>query len=109
VDYTGEPDDEWSLEKLYSRGQDGRRILFLELIAWAITQAEEPDTRGKWDAFTHELTMTRDKVWGKRPWPNAIDNETFLAHVRRMAEVFANSHPRNGVTYEGRRTNPLAP
>jgi hypothetical protein len=102
-----ETSDGWSPAKLYSRGQEGRRILFLELIAWAIVQAEAHETREEWDYFANQLASARREVWGERPWPGAKDNDTFFAQVRGMANVFANSHPTTGVRYERRKTDPL--
>jgi hypothetical protein len=45
----------WNAERLNSRSEDGRRILFLELVAWAIYTAETVETRREWHAFMAQL------------------------------------------------------
>lgn len=101
---------EWDTSRLYSRGQEKRRVMFLELMVWAIHCIESIETRREWEAFTAELVETRKEVWGDRPWPKATDNDAFLEHVRKMAHVFANSdsNSETGVLYDRRETNPLA-
>lgn len=76
-------------------------------MAWATTEAKGHTTREDWDAFASGLQETRKHVWGERPWPNVDDNDAFLAHVRNLANVFANSQATTGVRYERRRTDPL--
>jgi hypothetical protein len=100
-------DGPWSAAKLYGKGEDGRRVTFLELMAWAINSIESIETRKEWEAFTAQLKETRERVWGERPWPGATDDAKFQAHVKHMAHVFANSHTDTGVKYERRKTNPL--
>jgi hypothetical protein len=99
---------DWSAAKLYSRGQEKRRIMFLELMAWAIYNVETIETWRQWESFTKELVETREQVWGARPWPGATDNDAFLKHVQQIADVFANADADTGVKYERRKTNPLA-
>lgn len=107
ISYQQSKDDPWGPDRLYRRGRDGRRITFLELIAWAIVQAESCETRGEAEAFAEELKRTRKDVWGSRPWKDGTDDAAFRDHVLAMANVFANSDSRGGVSYPGRKTVPV--
>jgi hypothetical protein len=107
VDYSKPRTGPWNAEKLYSLSQQHRRVLLLELLAWGIAQAEHIDTRAEWEDFKRELESVRIGTWGQRPWPEATDHERFLAHLVSMADTFVTAHPVSGVSYEGRRTNPV--
>lgn len=83
----GEPT--WTPADLYGRPLGNRRIMFLELVAWAIEQIEAPRTREAFEAFEQELQRARvENGWGSLPWPRATDPERFLTHVERLAEGF---------------------
>jgi hypothetical protein len=107
TDFSKPNTEPWSPAKLYGRSEDYKRVLFLELMAWAIYSMETIDTRREWESFTKELVDTRERVWGARPWSNATDNDTFLKHVQHMANVFANADVKTGVKYDRRKTKPL--
>ncbi len=91
-------------EILYGTSKGHRRVLFLELMAWAITQAEDDDTV----EFRDELKQHRKSIWGSRPWAGAAsDEEEFLAHVADMARVFAGCDGAGGAWYPNRKSGPL--
>jgi hypothetical protein len=84
---------EWSAADLYGRSLGHRRILFLELIAWAIKQAEAPRTRAEFGRFEAALQRARVADWGTLPWPTlpwpkATDGERFERYVRDLANGF---------------------
>jgi hypothetical protein len=103
-----EPEPVWEGSNLYRRSPKFRRVMFLELLAWAIHQAEDTNSREHLREFEEELVRVREDVWSIRPWPEAAgDNDAFPEHVRELADVFANAHPED-VNYPGRNTNPSA-
>jgi hypothetical protein len=90
--------------RLYKRSKQNRRVLFLELMAWAINQAE---VHGEDKAFFDALIANREKRWAHRPWPGAAESPTaFLDWVRRMAEPFAESSTDTGLRYPNRKKQP---
>lgn len=92
-------------EILYATSKAHRRVLFLELMAWAIRQAEEDDD----GEFRDELKEHRQGHWGNRPWPGAAKNEDdYLKHVADMARVFAGCDNAGGAWYPNRKHGPLA-
>lgn len=78
----------WSASKLYRRSEANRRVLFLELVAWAIFNIEECATLEEYEAFEQELRDLRKREWGERPWSSATDAERFERHVLNMARGF---------------------
>jgi hypothetical protein len=82
--------------------EEGRRITFLELMAWAIIQAESARTREQWNKFQADLTRNRIERWLPMPWPGAKRPERFEHHVLRMARAFT-----TGGRYSARREQPL--
>jgi hypothetical protein len=84
----------WSATDLYARSPENRRIMLLELMAWAIYQAETCGTRAEFAAFEQELREVRKQEWGKLPWFKAHDPARFLRHVENMAEEFTADNPR---------------
>jgi hypothetical protein len=62
------------------RSQDNRRVLLLELLAWAIVRAESFATKEEFVAFEEELREARTAIWGARPWSGAKEQDRFLAH-----------------------------
>jgi hypothetical protein len=67
--------------------QEGRQITFLELVAWAIIQAEQA-TKQDWGKFQAELTANRIKHWLPMPWRGATRPEDFERHVLRMSHAY---------------------
>lgn len=79
----------WTPTDLYERSMDNRRIMFLELVAWAIAEAERPVTRVAFGRFEAELKAARlANGWGPMPWPRAKDPERFAKHVESLANGF---------------------
>jgi hypothetical protein len=90
--------------KLYSRSKENRRVMFLELMAWAINQAEQ---HGDDRPFFEQLVANRQRRWGDRPWAGAAnDTAAFDQHVASMAQVFSGSTPKTGVRYRNREKQP---
>ncbi|HMJ36173.1 MAG TPA: hypothetical protein VK501_19895 [Baekduia sp.] len=80
-----------SAEALYDRSVGNRRIMFLELVAWAIVQIEQqpPEALSR---FTGELEMSRRREWRELPWPGAAkDEERLERHVLDLARTFTGS------------------
>jgi hypothetical protein len=99
-------DQSWNGDSVYNLGHEYRRVLFLELMAWAICHVESFDTREEADAFFAELKRTRRERWGEMPWPrSASDPEAYFRNIRVMADVFA--HADGDVNFPNRRTSPL--
>jgi hypothetical protein len=85
------PESKPSAEALYERSAGNRRIMFLELVAWAIVQIEQqpPEALSR---FTGELEMSRRREWHEMPWPGAAkDEQRFERHVLDLARTFAGS------------------
>ena len=73
--------------------------MFLELMAWAVVQAEAARTRPEFHTFETELQRVRlTEGWGPTPWPNATDRERFEKYVADFAASFTD----DGWTYPGR-------
>lgn len=84
--------------------EEGRRITFLELMAWAVRQAEEASkTKAEWGKFQADLTANRVKHWLPMPWKRATQEEEFKRHVLAMSDAYTT----NG-RYPLRREQPLA-
>jgi hypothetical protein len=99
---------EWDASKLYRRSPKNRRVLFLELLVWAIHNAEQVRSREEFKEFEAELREVRESVWSQRPWRGAAaGNDAYLRHVASVADVFANASV-EGVSYPGRKTTPAA-
>lgn len=109
LDYSKPKDGPWTPRDVYTRNPSHRRVLFLELMVWAIYYVESIDTRREWDEFKKELVKTRERIMNPRPWTKATDDECFREHVQEMAAVFANADAEVGVSYPSRKTDPLAP
>jgi hypothetical protein len=63
--------------------------MFLELVAWAIQQAERAAARGKVDAFASDLVWNRERNWKPMPWKRAAhDSDRFARHVADLARSF---------------------
>jgi uncharacterized protein YaeQ len=100
----------WSADALYRRGEEGRRVLLLELMAWAIHKCETFELTRDAHTFFNELQRTRKKTWGVRPWSGVTNSEErYLEHVRNMAEVFASSHGAEDAWYPNRVNQPGKP
>lgn len=79
----------WSPEDLYSRSVENRRVMFLELLAWAVAQAEAPRSREEFRKLEVSLIEARVATgWGQHPWLKATDPERFLKHVHDVAVGF---------------------
>ena len=92
---------------MYGYEKPRRRMLFLELVAWAITRIEGISTQAEAKAFAEELTRNREAVWGAHPWRHAAYGASaFFAHVRDLANAFAHSHYPD-VEYANRQRQPL--
>ncbi len=78
----------WSASALYRRSQANRRLLLLELIAWATYKAETIKTKEEFEAFEAELRDVRSKQWGDRPWSGATKPEAYERHVLDLARAF---------------------
>lgn len=96
-----EPERATRLPVIYSRSLEGRRIDFLELLAWTICRVEAMDA-DELRAFNEELCEVREREWGSRPWPGAKESDKFLMHVERMAEDFTT----NPVRFRNRKRQP---
>jgi hypothetical protein len=68
--------------------EEGRRITFLELMAWAVIQAESHQTREDWNKFQAEITANRIEHWLEHPWSRAKQPDAFERHVLAMARAF---------------------
>jgi hypothetical protein len=90
-----------TLPVVYQRTPEGRRIDFLEAMAWAIYCLESCD-REELTAFSKELREVREREWGRMPWIGAKDPERFLRHVAAMAEDFT----KNPVDFRNRYHQP---
>jgi hypothetical protein len=104
--------EEWSPSRLYKRrSAEKRRITFLELMTWAIYQAETCGSRTDFLAFERELIEVRQHEYVTRPWNGATELEPFLRHVVSMATAFTAETPayparrRQPIVGEGRRTD----
>lgn len=101
----------WSAESLYRISSGQRRLLFLEIISYAVVRAERAaETRGEWDSFNSRLRRWRDRHWGSRPWPGVVnDSAQFREAVEAIATTFTEARPDEGrgVRYVGRRSQPL--
>jgi len=80
-------------EVLYRRDKTERRVMILELMAWAVRKAErihaDPEEAR---AFREELKRTRCETWGRRPWPKIEKDDRFRRYVLQIAETFSNSN-----------------
>jgi hypothetical protein len=93
----------WVADKLYRRNTEYRRVMFLELLAWAICKLEGFETEQEAYAFFAELVRTREERWGDRPWPRAAtDHDAYLRHVREIADVFATASSAADASYPNR-------
>lgn len=54
IDYSKPKDGPWSPAQLYSRSDSSRRVMFLELMVWAIQHVESIRTRREWEDFKKE-------------------------------------------------------
>lgn len=73
---------------LYDRPQGNRRVMFLELIAWAIAQVEAPRSPAEFAHFERGPIAARmANGWGHHPWPGAKDHERFQARHRPRQRV----------------------
>jgi hypothetical protein len=85
----GTPPEVLDATALYARSVENRRVMFLELVAWAIQQAEQAAARGEVTAFTSNLVWCRERDWKPHPWPGAAkDPERFARHVADLARGF---------------------
>ena len=83
------PTRTWSPKDLYSRSVENRRVMFLELLAWAVAQAEAPRSKEEFRKLEGNLIEARGATgWGQHPWSRATDPERFLKHVRDIAVGF---------------------
>lgn len=83
---------------------ENRRVLLLELLAWAIYNIEscEPDELRE---FEREPREVREEQWGIHPWSSAAnDKDKYLRHVAGMARAFADKP----VRYPNRKRHPVA-
>lgn len=90
-------------EALYNKSKKQRRLIFLELMAHAITRAEKD---GVTSEFRQKLEQHRIDTWGKRPWAGAVDEGDFLAHVEAMARAFTGDGAESA-WYPNRKHGPL--
>jgi hypothetical protein len=88
-------------EALYRKSKDHRRVLFLELMAWAISEIERYD-------MTAELEEHKLRIWGERPWSGATNADEFKKHVLDLAKTFTEADGAGGAWYANRKHGPLA-
>jgi hypothetical protein len=96
----------WGPDVLYHGRRIERRIMILELMAWAIERVETFPTRDQAEAFFAELREARQRTWGIRPWREIEDDEQFSEHVLDIAETFANSERVEEAWYPNRSHQP---
>jgi hypothetical protein len=79
--------------KLYAgRTVENRRVMFLELVAWAIQEVEQAAVRGKLDKFASDLVWERRRNWQMMPWKGAAnDPDRFARHVADLARGFTDA------------------
>jgi hypothetical protein len=85
-----EPRDAGGCAALYSgRSVENRRVMFLELVAWAIQEAEQAAARGEIATFASDLASNRERHWKPMPWKGAAnDPDRFARHVDDLARGF---------------------
>ena len=92
IDATLPPEGPWTAAKLYGRSQANRRVMLLELMAWAIWKVESCEARAEFAAFEQELREVREREWDHYPWPGAKEPERFRVHVEQMARRSQQPH-----------------
>ncbi len=109
IEVTNQPHSgplEWGPDKLYNRSKEYRQILLLEVVAYAIVRMETFETEGEFNNFTRKLRRAREEVWGRRPWPAALEEDGFLRHLSDMAHVFVNATTAAEADYPNRQEQP---
>jgi hypothetical protein len=79
----------------YARNAEGRRIDFLEAMAWLVIRLESFDAEAK--AFAEEIRTNRDDHWFAHPWAKADDPDRFEEHVLAMARALTAPVAKNAV------------
>jgi hypothetical protein len=96
-------DGPWSVADLYRRSAGNRRVMFLELMAWAIISIEGFESREGFAQFRAGATRLARAGMVRHPWNGATEREPFLRHVESLAKAFTADWP---VQYTARRHQP---
>ncbi len=92
------------LRGLYEQSETHRRVLFLEAVADAIVRLESaPDL----EEPCAQLRATRERDWGRNPWPRATEEQTFHGYVTALARGFTGAS--TGNRYPGRKLSDSHP
>jgi hypothetical protein len=100
---------------VYMRSVENRRVMALELAAYAFDLAEACETPDELQAFAEQLEEVRTRTWGARPWSNASkDPDRAREHLIDMfngfvAEVGAPGYSGEDRRYKNRAHAPAAP
>jgi hypothetical protein len=76
--------DAGSPAKLYAgRSVENRRVMFLDLVVWAIQEAERAAARGELDKFASDLVWNRERSSKPMPWKGGQPLRTLRPARRR--------------------------